>query len=69
MKMPNLTLMERERITDSMLKLQSARESLNQLEAGKIPAMQEINSCLKTADDSLRSALGYASPPARDISR
>jgi hypothetical protein len=61
--------MERERITDSMLKLQSARESLNQLEHGKIPAMQEINSCLKTADDSLRTALGYASPTARDNSR
>jgi hypothetical protein len=69
MNMPNLTPTERERITDSMLKIQSVRDSLDHLEHGKIPAMQEIHSCLKTADDSLRTALGYASPNVKDISR
>jgi len=58
--MQKLTLVERERITDSMLKIQSVRTSIDQLDEDKIPSKDEIEACLKSADDSLRSALGYS---------
>ena len=60
--MQNLTLAERERITDSVLKIQSVRSSLEKLDRVKIPSKEEIDSCLKTADESLRGILGYSGP-------
>jgi hypothetical protein len=54
-----LTSAERERITDSMLKIQSVRDSLNELNGGKIPNVDEIESCLDSADHQLKVALGY----------
>jgi hypothetical protein len=55
-----LTPVERERITDSMLKIQSVRASLDEVDEGKIPNVEEIESCLESADHSLKIALGYA---------
>jgi hypothetical protein len=55
-----LTLSDRERIADSVLKIQSVRHSLDQVAEEKIPDKAEIESCLESADLNLRSALGYA---------
>jgi hypothetical protein len=55
----DLTLVERERISDSVLKIQSVRHSLEQVDEGKIPSQEEIESCLENADHNLRTALGY----------
>ena len=49
-----LTRVEREKITDSVLKIQSVRASLDYMDETKIPELEEIQSCLKTADVSLR---------------
>jgi hypothetical protein len=55
-----LTPVEHERITDSVLKIQSVRSSLHHVEKAKIPKREEIDACLEDADESLREALGYA---------
>ncbi len=57
-----LTPVERERITDSMLKIQSVRASLDEMDQAKIPNSGEIEECLETADRSLKEALGYSRP-------
>jgi hypothetical protein len=62
--MPTLTLAERERITDSVLKLQSVRNSLDQVDVTKIPTKDSIATCLESADHDLRAALGYVGIPA-----
>ncbi len=58
--MQTLTLVERERITDSVLKIQSVRNSLDLVGEDKIPSIGEIEACLDNADHTLRAALGYA---------
>ncbi len=63
--MKPLTRSERERITDSMLKIQSVRNALEAVDEDKIPAKDEIDSCLESADQSFRSALGYAPAHSR----
>jgi hypothetical protein len=52
-----LNRVEREKITDSVLKIQSARASLETMDSSKIPSYDEIQSCLKSADKSLTQAL------------
>ena len=52
-----LTRVEREKITDSVLKIQSVRASLDQMDEAKIPELEEIQSCLKSADANLSRAL------------
>ena len=52
-----LTRLERERITDSRLKLQSAANSLNHIDPKKVPDLDEIQECLEDADKSLGGAL------------
>jgi hypothetical protein len=52
-----LTRLEREIITDSMLKIQSVQASLDQLHEVKLLDRPEIDSCLKTANNSFRVAL------------
>ena len=54
-----LTETERERITDSVLKIQSVRASLEHVEKSKIPNQEKIDECLKHIDESFRAALGY----------
>lgn len=57
-----LTNAEREKLTDSMLKIQSVRATLGQVDEGKLPDSEEIHRCLDDADESLRTALGYQKP-------
>ena len=52
-----LTRLEREIITDSMLKIQSVQASLDQLDEVKLLDRPEIASCLESASTSLREAL------------
>jgi hypothetical protein len=58
-----LTKLEREVITDSMLKIQSVRASLNQIDETKLIDSDEIQSCLKAANNSFRAALKTGSSP------
>jgi hypothetical protein len=55
-----LTNVERERITDSVLKIQSVRASLDKMDGTKIPKRDEMEECLEGVDHGLREALGYA---------
>jgi hypothetical protein len=55
-----LTTVDRERITDSVLKIQSVRASLDQVDEGKIPRQDEMEECLEKTDNGLREVLGYA---------
>jgi len=64
-----LTTVERERITDSMLKIQSARATLDGVDNSKIPNGDEIESCLENADENLRAALGYAKAGGKEAVR
>ncbi len=54
-----LTNVERERITDSVLKVQTVRASLEQVKKEKLPKAQEMEDCLEGVDRELRKALGY----------
>jgi hypothetical protein len=62
-----LTRLEREVITDSMLKIQSIEASLSEIDGSKVVDIEEIHSCLKTADRSFRAAL--KSGPPRQVKR
>ena len=55
----SLTKVEREKITDSMLKIQSVRASLEDLDETKIPEYDEISGCLSIVDKNLRLALRH----------
>ena len=61
-----LSNVDRERITDCVLKIQSVKNSLEEVEKENIPNEQEVEECLETADHNFRVALGYASgtPPS-----
>jgi hypothetical protein len=52
-----LTRTERERVSDSRLKIKSAANNLAALEPGKVPDAEEIQDCLEDAQDSLKRAL------------
>ena len=52
-----LTKVEREKITDGMLKIQSARASLEDVDATKIPEFEDLEDCLEDADKNLNRAL------------
>ena len=53
------TRLERAKITDSVLKIQSARVSLEDIDEKKIADLDQIQDCLRNADKTLRSALRY----------
>lgn len=61
MLMP-LTILEREAITDSVLKIQSIQVSLSHVDDAKIPEIGEIHDCLLSAHRRLRGALKDDSP-------
>lgn len=61
--MKKLTNAERERISDSALKVQSVRKSLDHIAKSAIPNREELEDCLESVDQKLREALGYL--PAR----
>jgi hypothetical protein len=48
---------EREAITDSVLKIQSIQASLDQVDDTKIPDLDQVHDCLKNAHGRLRGAL------------
>jgi hypothetical protein len=52
-----LTKAERERVTDSMLKLQSVTKSLRKVNPADIPDFDQLEACLEDADQNLRLAL------------
>jgi hypothetical protein len=52
-----LTRLEREVITDSMLKIQSVQASLDEIDGSKVSKIDEIHSCLKSAHKEFRAAL------------
>ena len=51
---------ERAKITDSVLKIQSAKASLEDIDENKIADLEQIQECLENADQTLRSALRSA---------
>jgi hypothetical protein len=59
-----LSKLEREVITDSMLKIQSIEASLQQIDGSKILDIDEIQGCLRTAGKSFRTALRTAEKPS-----
>src|SRR5260370_11981696 len=58
-----LTKVEREKITDSVLKLQSVRASLENMDDSKIPDLKSVASCLKHADKNLTAPFRQYRPP------
>jgi hypothetical protein len=52
-----LTKVERERLSDSRLKIQSASTSLAHVDGEKLPDAEQILECLDNADRSLKRAL------------
>jgi len=52
-----LTRLEKERLADSRLKLQSVADSLKHVDPEKVASFQEIQECLEHAEHSLRGAL------------
>ena len=52
-----LTRLEKERIADSRLKLQSVADSLRHVDGSKINDVEEIQDCLEAAERNLRGAL------------
>lgn len=52
-----LNKLEREVLTDSMLKIQSIQASLKEIDATKLRDINEVHNCLSTANKSFRSAL------------
>lgn len=65
--MRSLTPVEREAITDSMLKIQSIQSSLSHVEDAKIPKIGEIHECLSSVHRDLRAALrGGTCAPSPD---
>ncbi|MCU1336372.1 MAG: hypothetical protein JWO19_1953 [Bryobacterales bacterium] len=64
-----LTKLEREVLTDSMLKIQSIQTSLEQIDETKLQDGDEIQSCLRTASKSFRAALKAGLPPTKPSKR
>ena len=58
----SLSKLEREVITDSMLKIESIEASLSQIDGSMLVDIEEIHNCLKSADNSFRMALGSVPP-------
>jgi hypothetical protein len=63
-KIMPLSRVDRERITDSVLKIQSVRAQLDHLDESKLSEVEEIKDCLENADDNMRDAL-KSSPPKK----
>ncbi len=57
-----LTRVDKERISDSRLKLQAVAESLSEIDREKIPEIEEIQGCLEDAEKSLSGALSSNKP-------
>ncbi|HEY1239658.1 MAG TPA: hypothetical protein VGF16_03835 [Bryobacteraceae bacterium] len=64
-----MSRVEREAITDSVLKIESIQASLEQLDEAKIPEVGEIQNCLELSDQKLRDVLKEDQPQADPASR
>lgn len=64
-----LSRVEREAITDSVLKIESIQASLEQVDEGKIPEVGEIQNCLELSDQTLRGLLREAHPEDSGLKR
>jgi len=53
------TRLEREKITDGFLSIQSAESALRDVDESKVPGLDGIHNCLKSADRTLRRILSY----------
>ena len=53
----SLTKVEKERLGDSRLKLQSVSHSLDQIDPDKVPGFDNIQECLDEAEKALGGAL------------
>ncbi|MGA7237523.1 MAG: hypothetical protein WBY44_17685 [Bryobacteraceae bacterium] len=53
----SLTQVEKERISDSRMKLQSVATSLSHIDPTKVPGFEDIQDCLDEAEKSLSGAL------------
>ncbi len=60
---------ERERISDSALKVQSVRKSLDHIAETIIPNREELEECLENVDEKLREALGYLPTGTRALEK
>ena len=58
-----LSRVERAKITDSALKIQSAQNSLEKLDESKVKDFDEIQNCLEMAGANLRQALRQNDAP------
>lgn len=61
-----LTRLERERISDSRMKLQSAANTLSQIDPAKVPDFSDIQDCLDGAEKSLAGALRLSKSDTTD---
>jgi hypothetical protein len=61
-----LTRLERERISDSRMKLQSAANTLSRLDPEKVPDFNEIQDCLEGAEKSLAGALRLSNTDTKE---
>ena len=57
-----LTRLEKERINDSRLKIQSVTSSLKQIDPKKVREFEDIQECLEDAEESLSGALRSSEP-------
>ena len=58
-----LTRVEKERLKDSRLKLQSVAESLKHVDPRKVPQYEAIEECLEDTERSLKGALATDTGP------
>jgi len=58
-----LTRLEKERLSDSRLKLQSVADSLKHVDPTKVHDFEEIQDCLEAAEKNLRGALRSEAEP------
>ena len=65
MRVMEMNIVDRERITDCLLKIQSAQKSLTHVTRGAIPEHDAVQQCLEMTDRQLRLALGYSHPMNR----
>ena len=67
--MMRLNKLEREVITDSMLKIQSVQASLNEIDSTKVMDIDEVRNCLRTAAKTFRVALRFGPSIKKHIKR
>ena len=61
-----LSRVERERVSDSRLKLQSVANTLSHIDPQKVPEFEDIQECLENAEKSLRGVLKSPDSPEKE---